>query len=216
MPKKFTAEVVTPRLAAKKEFESSFKWGDIRRYSKIKAYPFWYNFIPSPYQQMDTPPDFLCLPSPGQLEVPIVMDRDTFFKLFYIRYLVSGLPYTHTLCQPPFGPRYVDSPELKKFHPHDTHLTFNEHIDVEVIITSQRAEYLYGAPNDVDPVQANPDVKIASLQGRDDGIGRTIRVPFLVPKQATITVKFKAKHLWPTALNGYHVTGYLYGLKIYA
>jgi hypothetical protein len=199
---------------AEAEFNrDSFSWGDLKRAYRVNAIPFIYPFIPDPYQNYDSPPDFLCLPSPGVLEIPIRLHADAHFKLLYIKYLISGLPYSHAPCAPPFGPRYQGWPDVLKFHPHDTHLTFAGHVTAEVIANSQRDWYLYGDPQR--PAGAIREVRIASIQAIPDGMGQ-IRTPFLLPKESTVTIKLRSPVNQPaTAPNGYQVNGILFGLKIF-
>jgi hypothetical protein len=86
--------------------EYSVQFGDPKRDYNMKAYPFWYNFVKSPYQvgNMDAfganqdvgiyrvtsvdseGPDGLTLVSGGILDIPIVMDNDTNFHMLYTKY----------------------------------------------------------------------------------------------------------------------------------
>lgn len=84
----------------------SVQFGDPKRNYGMKAYPFFYNFIKSPYQigsddsfgatqetgiyrvtsDAAEGPDGLTLVAGGILDIPIVMDNDTNFHMLYTKY----------------------------------------------------------------------------------------------------------------------------------
>lgn len=108
--------------------EYAVQFGDQKRDYDMKAYPFFYNFIKSPYQvgtvddsfganqdigiyrvtsDSAEGPDGLTLPVGGTLDIPIVMDNDTNFHLLYAKYgafRISAFSITladaNTLSQP--------------------------------------------------------------------------------------------------------------------
>lgn len=85
----------------------SVQFGEQKRDQEIKAFPFFYGFVKSPYQ-VGTPddsfgvnqttgiyrvsaadaegPDGLTIPSLGQLDIPVVMDNDSNFHLLYVKF----------------------------------------------------------------------------------------------------------------------------------
>lgn len=205
----------TTTAAAALKNRDAFDFTDPQRSSRQQGIPHFYAFIPEPYHEYDEPPDYLCLHPKEALRVPIILDTDCNFRMIYIGYIVAATPYNDALCTGPFWPRYVDTPELRKFHPHDTHLTWNEHVDVEVIVRSQREQIMYGAPGHVTPPdQVTALVPIASVKGINDGMGM-LRTEYLVPKGGELTVIFYARAAHPLAPRGYKVNGFVYGLKYY-
>jgi len=204
------------RLAREVNQRDAFEWNTGTRSTNQQGVPFFHCFIPDPYQEMPSPPDYLCLPSPGDLRVPISIDRDCQYKLIYISYLVSAITYEQVFCTGPFTPRYVSDPPFLAFHPNDRHLTYNEHVDVEVIVTSQQDKYIYGEPNQAHPLdQVTSSVPIAAVKGISDGIGM-LRTEYLVPKGGMVVIHFLSRAVHPRAIRGYKVNGFLYGLKYYA
>jgi len=123
---------ISQDLGPAQKHEYAVQFGDQKRDYDTKAYPFFYNFIKSPYQigtvndsfganqdigiyrvtsDSAEGPDGLTLPSLGVLDIPIVMDNDTNFHLLYAKYgafristFSLALVDANTLAQPTRDP----------------------------------------------------------------------------------------------------------------
>lgn len=89
-------------LAKRQLAKRAVKVNDPRRDQRVKAFPYFANFLPYPYQNSDVNqatgfyantaaqaegPDGLTIAAnQGRLDIPIVMNRDTAFHLLYVKY----------------------------------------------------------------------------------------------------------------------------------
>lgn len=206
------------------------RFGEVRRYDRMRAFPFFYNFIAYPYQtsqlnassgdynitaaEAEGPDGLLVAASGGILEIPIVMDRDTNFHLLSIRYGAWNptvvAPNTGSRAQllPPNtslqGGRSVFQAQMNQMDFYSTYL------DVSVYMVSSGARDLYGG------MQRNPltgardelPIPVQATQGVQDGCG-SLRTAFQLPKSASVRIRVVNRFT-----SDLRVYGHLFGYKI--
>lgn len=206
------------------------RFGEVRRYDRMKAFPFFYSFVAYPYQAgqvndstgiystpaagADGPDGLLVAANGGVLEMPIVMDRDTNFHLLSIRYgafnptVVAPNTGSRARLLPPNtslqGGRSVFQAEMNQMDYYSTYL------DVSVYMVSSGARDLYGG------MQRNPltgardelPIPVQATQGVQDGCG-SLRTAFQLPKSAS--VRIRVVNRFSASLRVY---GHLFGYKI--
>ena len=190
-----------------RELNDAVRLGEERRFSNITAYPFWYAFISS--EIVDPVPNSLAL-NQIPTTIQIVMDRDTSFQMYYIKYRVQRTEAAGGVR------RFIGGAgaPATTLVPLDTLRTVNEVGQVELTIDSHRARSLYGNNQDVEPVQADPFTRIISLQGSLDGVGM-MRIPYLVPKQGTVTIRVRRTTTNLPNTTDFRINGCVFGYKIY-
>jgi hypothetical protein len=206
-----------------------YKFGERRRYQNVKAFPYFYGFVPYPFRHsivnqttgiydassaQAEGPDGFALAAGGTIEIPIVMDRDTSYHLLHVRYgafLVGAtggaigsrhfLTGEATAFQ---GGRSYDVASYNQLIPRWTEL------DVSVYMVSSGARDLYGGFQRDAQNGSRHEIPVPAmtLQGDEDGMGE-LRTAFQLPKAATVSVKIRNRGV--TAL---HVYGHLFGYKI--
>lgn len=209
--------------------EHAVKFGEERRYDNMRAYPFFYNFIPYPFVQgivndatgqydvsaADAEgPDGLAIAAGGIRDIPIVMDRDTNFHLLSIRYGAWNpdmeAPNTGSRARllPPNtslqGGRSMFQAQMNQMDFYSTYL------DVSVFMVSSGARDLYGGMqrNPVTGAREELPIPVQALQGVQDGCG-TVRTAFQLPKSATVSIRIVNNFG-----NTLRVYGHLFGYKI--
>lgn len=205
------------------------RFGEVRRYDRMKAFPFFYNFVAYPYQfgQVDSGtgvysttvteaegPDGLAIAAGGARDIPIVMDRDTNFHLLSIRYGAfnpapvppntgsrARLLAPNTALQ---GGRSLFQAQMNQL---DYYFTY---LDVSVYMVSSGARDLYGGMqrNPLTGAREELPIPVQALNGVQDGMG-SLRTAFQLPKQAS--VRIRVVNRFTATLNVY---GHLFGYKI--
>lgn len=206
------------------------RFGEIRRYDRMRAYPFFYNFISDPYQQgqVDSatgiyqvsvadaqgPDGLLIAASSGVLEIPIVMDRDTIFHLLSIRYGAwnpsLSPPNTGSraaLLQPADALQGGNSYFQAQMNQFDYYVSY---LDVSVYMVSSGARDLMGGMQRDAITGAREEIPVPAqaTQGTQDGAG-SLRTAFQLPKEASVRIRIVNRY--PAALRVY---GHLFGYKV--
>ena len=208
------------------------RFGEVRRFDRMKAYPFFYSFIAYPYQagqvNSDTGiyavsaadaegPDGLVVAANGGIrEIPIVMDRDTNFHLLSIRYGAwkpkggedTDADGSRARLLPPQtalqGGRSLFQAEMNQMDYYSTYL------QVSVYMVSSGARDLMGGMqrNPLTGAREELPIPVQAIQGVQDGMG-AVRTAFQLPKQASVRIR---------VVNNYtdtlYVYGHLFGYKI--
>lgn len=102
LPSENAAREQAQALAKQQLAKRAVKVNDPRRDQRVKAFPYFANFLPYPYQNSDVNqatgfyantvaqaegPDGLAIAAnQGRLDIPIVMNRDTAFHMLYVKY----------------------------------------------------------------------------------------------------------------------------------
>lgn len=102
LPSRQSGQAAAQALAKKQIMKRAVKVNDPRRDQRLKAFPYFVNFLPYPYQygninpvtdfyantpaQMEGPDGLAVAGNGGRLDIPIVMSRDTAFHMLYVKY----------------------------------------------------------------------------------------------------------------------------------
>lgn len=102
LPTAASGRATSQELAKRQIAKRAVKVNDPRRDQRIKAFPYFANFLPYPYQNSDVnqatgfyantvaqaegPDGLLIAANQGRLDIPIVMNRDTAFHMLYVKY----------------------------------------------------------------------------------------------------------------------------------
>lgn len=205
------------------------KFGEVRRYDALKAYPFFYNFVAYPYQAGQVNgntgiyevsaadaegPDGLVIASGASRDIPIVMDRDTNFHLLSIRYGAFNptvdAPNTGSRARllPPNtslqGGRSLFQAQMNQMDYYSTYL------DVSVYMVSSGGRDLMGGMQrePLSGAREECPIPVQAVQGVQDGCG-SLRTAFQLPKSAS--VRIRVRNRFTSALRVY---GHLFGYKI--
>lgn len=212
--------------AAKKP---AVRFGEKRRHDALRAYPFYYGFIPYPYQQSQVnqttgvydvsaadangPDGLLVTANGGILEIPIILDRDTNFHLLSVRYGAWNPSFvapdgSRARLLPPAnslqGGRSLFQAQVNQM---DYYVTY---LDVSVYMVSSGARDLYGgmARNPLTGAREELPVPTQALQGTQDGCGQ-LRTAFQLPKSASVRIRVVNRFT-----SNLRVYGHLFGYKI--
>ena len=199
-----------PRLGRAVQF------GQTPRYHNVKAFPFWFPFVPYPYLDTDkdeNPPTSGArlgllghtVPAGGLLEIPIKMAEDAPFHWLNVKYT----PFLPDISVATRYTWYVATAlarvprNLFQIRP------LYEYLKVSLIITSIDTEYTIGG-DQYSPVTGltTRRQEVNSLQGFKDGLGM-LRTPWQVPKNGTVTVRIENRYTSALLVNGT-----LFGYKV--
>lgn len=203
------------------------------------AYPFLYPFLPSPYLSPDeqvysdplilgnsnvfsgNAPDGIFITRGQTKDIQIRMNRDMNFDLLEVRYTVR-------LEEGELG--YIGrSPRVSALRPFDNYNAWPSNLSfpmyqgfkVSLYVRSGVERPIYGGASRVGrgtqgEFKEEP-VELSSIQGVDDGKG-SIRCPYLISKEAVVTVRITAPTTFPFDINVTRakIDGCLFGYKVAA
>lgn len=200
----------TPRLGR------AVKFGQATRYHNVKAFPFWFPFIPYPYLETDrdeNPPTSGArlgllghtVAADGIIEIPISMSEDLPYHLLNVKYnayVQDGVVDTRYTWYVPTAltPQPKNLFQIRPLY---------KYLKVSLIITSIDTEYTYGG-DQYDPLTGLTPRRqeVGSLQGFNSGLGM-LRTPWQIPKNGMVTVRVENRYT-ETLI----VSGTLFGYKI--
>jgi len=190
-------------------FQRAVKFGEVPRYHNIKAWPFWYPFIPYPYLDTDSQNNGLGLMgftiAAGAIqEIPVVLQPDVIYQLLDIKYNAyydtGGGKYAWYETPAGYTPQPKATAQVRPLY---------TYLETSLIISSIKDTYVYGGLQyeGLTGLQERP-LNIRTLQGFNSGKG-VLRTPFQVPREATIKVKIRNNYTSSIVVNGV-----LFGYKV--